>query len=183
MTSALKSGLYWRKSKLFGHLCPPGILALDGDRLSFTTATGELFGARASDVEASFSGWGTLTIRVAGRSYDLVGTAGEMSTPFTPEQIAELQGSALSRTRSAESVGDGMQLAGGAAAVLGELISVGVATGKYASGVQVLKQWPAVLAEAGARVQAKSGNYMVWFLGALGVVLLIALVIGVARNL
>ncbi|TBN57210.1 hypothetical protein EYE40_07250 [Glaciihabitans arcticus] len=179
----LKSGVYWRKSKLFGHLCPPGILALDGDQLSFTTATGRLFGGRASDIEASFSGWGTLTVRVDGASYDLVGTAGEMSTPFTPEQIAELQGSALSRSRAAEAAGDGLQLAGGAAAVLGELISVGVQSGKYASGVQILKQWPAVLAEAGAKVQAKSGNYMWWFFGGIGAALLIALVIGVIRNL
>jgi len=179
----LKSGLYWRKSKLFGHRCPPGILALDGDQLSFTTATGPLFSAAASDIEASFSGWGTLTIRVNGSSYDLVGSAGEMSTPFTPEQIAELRGSSLQRDRALGDVGDGMPLAGGATVVLGELISAGVATGKYASSDQVLKQWPAVLAEAGAKVQAKSGNYMRWFVGAIGLVLLVALVIGVVRNL
>ncbi|MGV8884701.1 MAG: hypothetical protein ACOH1T_03810 [Microbacteriaceae bacterium] len=180
MTS-LKSGVYWRKSKIFGHLCPPGILALEGDVVSFTTSTEHVFRAAASDIEANFTGWGTLVLRVDGRTFDMIGSGGEMAAAFSKQQIAELKQSTIDRGGVAGTAGDLLAASGNAAAaVLGELITVGVATGKYASGVKILKQWPLVLAEAGAQVKATKSNYMGWLYGAVGVVLVALLIVGLA---
>lgn len=178
MTS-LKSGVYWRKSKIFGHLCPPGILALDGDRISFTTEKELVFDAAVADVQATFTGWGTLVITTGGSSYDIIGSGGEMAASFSKKQVAELKQASVDRRGATGLAGDVMQASGNAAAAaLGEAIALGVATGKYASGVKILQQWPPALAEAGATVKSTTRNYMWWLYGGLAAVLLVALVVG-----
>jgi|GEM_PF-4291249 hypothetical protein len=86
----LKVGLYWRKSKYFGGLCPPGVFTLTNERISFTTEEGTLFDVRLSDARASLSGFGTLTVYSADQSWDLLATAGQESRTFTRAQQREL---------------------------------------------------------------------------------------------
>jgi hypothetical protein len=162
----LKSGMYWRKSQLFGWLCPPGILTLSGGRVRFATATETVFDEAVTDTAAAFSGWGTLSITAAGTRYDFVGTAGAASKAFTAAQQEELGRAARGMDLSAVGVG----LAGAgvvAGAALGQLAGTGILLGQYASGVNVLKVWPAALQEAGAQVTATKPNYMAWFYGIL----------------
>ena len=187
MTSpaALKSGVYWRRSKIFGHLCPPAILALEGDRVTFTTEKERVFEAAASGIRATFTGWGTLVLTVDGTSYDIIGSGGEMAASFSKQQVAELRQASTDRRGGVAGVaGDVLQASSNAAAAaLGEAIALGVSTGKYASGVKILKQWPDALAAAGATVTSTSGNYMKRLYIAIGGVLLVALVIGVVLQL
>jgi hypothetical protein len=101
-----KVALYWRKSRFFGGLCPPGILTLTAERLSFRTEEGTLFDLPLSDARVTLSRWGTLTVHsksVAGStsshatgelapasSWDLLATAGQDSRPFSRSQQREL---------------------------------------------------------------------------------------------
>ena len=182
--ASLKSGVYWRTSKLFGHLCPPGILALDSDRVRFTTEKERVFDAAAADVQATFTGWGTLVITTGGKTYDIIGSGGEMAKSFSKKQVAELKQASVDRRGAAGLAGDVMQASGNAAAAaLGEAIALGVATGKYASGVKVLRQWPPALAEAGATVTSRTRNYMWWLFGGLGAALLVAIIVGLILQL
>jgi hypothetical protein len=184
----LKSGMYWRRSKLFGWLCPTGILTLEEGRLRFVTEKMTVFEAPASSVSASFSGWGTLTITVDGVSYDFVGSGGGMAGSFSAAQKSELA-QATGRHTSGSLATAAVAAPAGAAAIaavngvrgvdaLGTLIGSSIGAGVYASGVNILKRWPGVLEAQGASVRAKTPNYMWWFFGALGAVLLVALVIG-----
>jgi hypothetical protein len=158
--------MYWRKSQLFGWLCPPGILTLAGGRVRFVTATETVFDEAATTTTAAFSGWGTLTITAAGTRYDFVGTAGAASKQFTAEQQAELGQAARGMDQSA--VGAGVMGAGAASsAVLGQMAGAAIMLGQYNAGVNVLKIWPAALQEAGARVSDRKTNYMTWFYGVL----------------
>lgn len=177
--ASLKSGVYWRKSKIFGHLCPPAILALEGDRVSLTTTTERVFEAAASEMQATFTGWGTLVLKVNGETYDIIGSGGEMAASFSKQQVAELKQASVDRRGAMGAAGDVLQASGNAAAAaLGEAIALGVATGKYASGVKILKQWPPALAEAGAAVTSATRNYMWLLYGGIAGVLLVALVVG-----
>ena len=184
----LKSGMYWRKSKLFGWLCPTGILTLEEERLRFVTEKETVFDAPTSSVSASFSGWGTLTITVDGTSYDFIGSGGGMAGSFSAAQkseIAQAAGKHTSGSLAAAAVAtpagaSAIAAANGLRAIdaLGTLVGSSIGAGVYASGVNILKQWPAVLEAQGASVRAKKPNYMWWFFGALGAVLLVALVVG-----
>jgi hypothetical protein len=87
---ALKVGLYWRKSRYFGGLCPPGVFTLTTERLSFTTEEGTLFDVAIADARATVSGFGTLTVHCADRSWDLLATVGQDSRSFTRAQQREL---------------------------------------------------------------------------------------------
>jgi hypothetical protein len=169
----LKSGMYWRKSKLFGWLCPTGILTLEGNRLRFVTEKEKVFDAPADSVAASFSGWGTLTITVDGTSYDFIGSGGGMAGSFSAAQKSEIAQATAKHTSGSFAAVNGAR----AIDVLGTLVGSSIGAGVYASGVDILKQWPAVLQAEGATVRAKKPNYMWWFTGALGAVLLVALVV------
>jgi hypothetical protein len=184
----LKSGMYWRRSKLFGWLCPTGILTLEAGRLRFVTEQETVFDAPVSSVSASFSGWGTLTITVDGSSYDFIGSGGGMAGSFSASQKTEIAQAAGKHTSGALATA-GVAAPAGAAAIaaangiraidaLGILVGSSIGAGVYASGVNILKKWPAVLEAQGASVRAKKPNYMWWFFGALGAILLVALVIG-----
>jgi hypothetical protein len=184
----LKSGMYWRRSKLFGWLCPTGILTLEASRLRFVTEKETVFDAPVSSVSASFSGWGTLTITVDGSSYDFIGSGGGMAGSFSASQKTEIAQAAGKYTSGAFATA-GVVAPAGAAAIaaangiraigaLGALVGSSIGAGVYASGVNILKKWPAVLEAQGASVRAKKPNYMWWFFGALGAILLVALVIG-----
>lgn len=178
----LASGMYWRKSKFFGWLCPPGILTLANGRVSFVTDSGTVFDEAVTAISAVFSGWGTLTITAADTRYDFVGTAGAMSKPFSPKQQEQLGAAARGMDLSATGVG----VAGAgvlAGSVLGQLAGTGILVGQYASGVNVLKAWPPALQEAGAQVTARKANFMTWFYGVLFGGLALAAVIAVIIQL
>ncbi|MGV8970117.1 MAG: hypothetical protein ACOH1J_06680 [Microbacteriaceae bacterium] len=89
-TKTLKVGLYWRKSKYFGGLCPPGVFTLTTERLSFVTEDGVLFDLPVSEARATLSAWGTLTVHSRERSFDLLATAGQDSRSFSRSQQREL---------------------------------------------------------------------------------------------
>jgi len=181
--TALKSGMYWRKSKLFGHLCPPGILTLDADRLNFRTATETVFTAPVADVTAAFSGWGTLTIKANGTSYDFVGTAGDMSQEFDPSLRRELLDTARdTRASRALNVAGGVAQALAGASALADAAGTAASAGQYAAGVKILKQWPPVLRAAGASVTAKRANNLWWLYGGLAAILLIGVIIVFVQN-
>jgi hypothetical protein len=184
VTPFLTSGMYWRKSKLFGWLCPTGILTLEEGRLRFVTAKETVFDSPVSAVNASFSGWGTLTLTVDGTSYDFVGSGGGMSGSFSAAQKAELAEAAGRHTNpavSAAGVGVASTGIGGGAIlavdVVSSLVGSSINAGVYASGVNILKQWPAVLESQGAAVHAKKPNYMWWLFGAMAAGLALAVVI------
>jgi hypothetical protein len=86
--------MYWRKSKLLGWLCPTGILTFESGRLRFVTENETVFDSPASAVSALFSGWGTLTITVEGKSYDFVGSGGGMAGSFSAAQKSEIASAA-----------------------------------------------------------------------------------------
>jgi hypothetical protein len=184
---ALKSGMYWRKSKLFGWLCPTGILTLESGRLRFVTEKETVFDSPASAVSASFSGWGTLTITVDGKSYDFIGSGGGMAGSFSAAQKSEIAAAAGRFTSGSLAAGAVATSAGAGVIassvgvrsidVIGSLVGDSIGAGVYASGVNILKKWPAVLEAEGATVKAKKGNYMWWFFGALAAGLVIAVVI------
>jgi hypothetical protein len=182
--------MYWRKSQLFGWLCPPGILTLAAGRVRFTTATETVFDEPVAATSAAFSGWGTLTITAAGKRYDFVGTAGSASKKFSPAQIQELReaGRQVNLHRAAAATGATVARATAgrigssvAMSALGELVGAGAGLGEYVAGVKVLKVWPAALQEAGAQVTAKKANYLVWFyavmFGGLGIAAVIAVIL------
>jgi len=182
-TTALKSGMYWRKNKLLGHLCPPGILTLEGDLLSFRTVDQTVFSARAADVKAAFSGWGTLTIRVDGATYDFVGTAGDMSQEFDPSLRKELLDTARdTRAGAALNVAGGVAQVLASATALADLAGAAASAGKYSAGVKVLKQWPPVLEAAGSSVTAKKANNLWWLYGGLAAILVIGAVIALVTR-
>ena len=182
-TIALKSGMYWRKNKLLGHLCPPGILTLDADLLSFRTATETVFSAPVAGISAAFSGWGTLTIRVDGAVYDFVGTAGDMSQDFEPVLRKELLDTARdTRAGAALNVAGGVAQALASATALADLAGTAASAGKYSAGVKVLKQWPPVLEAAGAKVTSKKPNNLWWLYGGLAAILLVGAVIALVTR-
>jgi len=185
-TPFLKSGMYWRKSQFFGWLCPTGILTLEDGRLRFVTAKETVFDSPVAAVAASFSGWGTLTLTVDGKSYDFVGSGGGMAGSFSAAQKAELAEAAGRHTNpSVSAAGVGVsgaasiagQVGVGAIDVAGKLLGSSIGAGVYAAGVNILKQWPAVLESQGSSVKAKKANNLWWFYGIAAAGLAIAAVI------
>ena len=87
---AQKFALYWRKSKYFGGLCPPGIFTLSTERISFTTEEGTLFDVPHGNARITLSRWGTLTVHSSGSSWNLLATAGQDSRAFSRSQQREL---------------------------------------------------------------------------------------------
>lgn len=90
------AGLYWRRNALSAAKCPPGLLALNNGRLSFTTADARVFDEPASTVTGRLTGWGSLVLEVSGSRYVLLTTVGQLSTPFTKAQ----RGAIAAATRS-----------------------------------------------------------------------------------
>lgn len=80
------SGLYWQRSVLNASHCPPGLLSLDNDRLSFRTADERVFDAPASTVAAHVTGWGSLVLTMGSERYVMQTSVGQLSPPFSPSQ-------------------------------------------------------------------------------------------------
>jgi hypothetical protein len=183
-----KSGIYWRRSYFFAWRCPPGILALVDGRLSFTTAKGVVFDAPAHRVGVAFSRVGTLTLTVEGTAFRFVGTAGDLSTPFSPEQRAELAAVTVSPP------GDGLRAAGSAgvafadtvAGLGGDISGFADSYGSYTSGIRVLQDWPPLLRSLGAKVDAKKPVALVWAVrigvGVFAAIVLGAVIVGVVQG-
>jgi hypothetical protein len=80
------SGLYWQRHALNASQCPPGLLTLDKDRLSFRTADERVFDVSARDVSARLTGWGSLVLSVGSQSYVMQTSVGQLSPPFSKSQ-------------------------------------------------------------------------------------------------
>lgn len=80
------SGLYWQRHALNASQCPPGLLVLDKDRLSFRTADERVFDVAANTVSARLSGWGSLVLSVGSKSYVMQTSVGQLSPPFSKSQ-------------------------------------------------------------------------------------------------
>jgi len=98
------TGLYWRKSSISAAQCPPGLLALDNDRLSFTTATARVFDVDASSVSGALSGWGSLRLEIDGAVYVFATDLGQMAPAFSSTQQQAI--SAARRASSLRLIGD-----------------------------------------------------------------------------
>ena len=92
------SGLYWRRNPLNAGQCPPGLLALNKGRLTFTTATAIEFDVPASSVTGAVSIWGSLTLHIGDRKYVLLQTVGQLAPPFSKTQEHAIAAATRSRT-------------------------------------------------------------------------------------
>lgn len=84
-------GLYWRKSWWNGRACVPVILRISGGQLRLRDENAVVFDVPCPAVQAKLSSLNTLTLRVNGQKYYLVGRGGQISKTFTPEMEWELQ--------------------------------------------------------------------------------------------
>lgn len=84
---------YWRQSKWNAAKCVPIFLLLEHGQLSaYSRENAGIFSVPVTSVQASLSKLGTMTLRVGGTSYDLVGRGNPASSPAsTPEQIDTLR--------------------------------------------------------------------------------------------
>lgn len=80
------SGLYWRKSALNAGKCPPGLLALRNDRLTFTTTSNIEFDVPVADVTGKLSVWGSLVLTIDSRRYVFLTTVGQLAPAFSKTQ-------------------------------------------------------------------------------------------------
>jgi len=108
------SGLYWRVSALSARNCPPGLLALTDDRLSFTTADARVFDAPLADVSGRLTGWGSLVLEAGSARVVLVANVGQLSPPFTSTQQTVI--AAAKRAGTLRSIDDWPALLTGVAA-------------------------------------------------------------------
>jgi hypothetical protein len=184
--SPTKSLIYWRKSPINGFRCVPVLLTLEPDNtLTMKTAKNVIaFQAPMSQVQAHFTGWGTMVLVVNGKKYVFVGIGAAVSPSPTAEQKAELGGaySALSSAGGrAGAVGlgvgavasvAGQQAVGAASAVAG----VAVQEVAYYRSLGTMREWQDIFAQAGVLTSKKSSmSYMKYYL--IGLLVLVALIL------
>ena len=80
------SGLYWQRHALNASKCPPGLLSLDNERLSFRTADERVFDVPANTVTARATGWGSLVLTIGSKRYVFQSSVGQLSPPFSKSQ-------------------------------------------------------------------------------------------------
>lgn len=104
--TTIKAGLYLRN----GALVTPGILTFDNDLLTFKTAEGSVFELQSAGTQIAFSSYGTITVRNAQQSWDLIGGAyaGAFPAQFSEEQMNELRSSETNIALAAKTRGDRM---------------------------------------------------------------------------
>ena len=98
------SGLYWRKSALNAGKCPPGLLALNKGRLSFTTSSRIEFDEPVATITGAQNVWGSLVLTVNSKRYVFLTTVGQLAPPFTKTQQQAI--SAATRAKSLRTLAD-----------------------------------------------------------------------------
>lgn len=135
-TVEFTGGLYWRKSWWNGRACVPVILRVSGGQLRMRDETGVIFQAPCAGVQAKLSSMKTLTLRINGKKYYLVGRGGQISKTFTPDMQQELH----------QALQQGPGTPGAAT-----FSHLGLAAADVSS-LRNTEPWKAVLQAAGARV-------------------------------
>lgn len=181
------SVLYWRQSLWNASQCIPVVLQLDADgTFSMRTADKqEVFSVPIHEVQPRFTGWGTMLLTIADKTYALVGVGATDSPRPADWQIAALQNAAEAANPNgsitgtagvgAASIGDAVgQGALGAAAAAGGAVASQMA---FHRGLGRMRDWQDVFAAAGLAFRRNSMNYMAIFVGTVvGAVVLLILI-------
>lgn len=185
------SVLYWRQNLWNAAQCVPVVLQLDTDgQLSMRTADAQVvFAVPVSEVTPRFTGWGTMLLDIAGKTYAIVGVGGTDSPRPAAWQIEMLQ-------RANEAASPDGSIAGSAgvgAAAVGTAVGQGLAgatvavAGVAASqvafhrGLRRMRDWQDIFAAAGLSFRRNSMNYMAIFVGIVAGGLALLVVVGMAR--
>jgi hypothetical protein len=187
-----KSLIYWRKSPVNGAKCVPSILKLDENGLlTLEDDKAQAFSVPLSEVTASFSSWGTMTLNVGGRKYDFVGTPAPLSpTPSSKltNQVDPTQQQVANGNQTVSTAGGALTAGGAGAAVAGSAAgAVGVVAGNvmmqyaYYKGLDAIKRWESTFMSAGLVKKKRSMRTLMYVTIAvafifIGLPLLIALI-------
>lgn len=151
-------------------------MTLDAGQLSFATERGEVFRAPVEAVEARFSAFSTLTVRVAGATHHFVtgAYAGAFAPPFSERQLAELSdgagqealelfGSGAVTVVTANVVGGLAALAGSVlgrvAGIAGNAVGVVHLFRSQAQSFSLAKAWADFLRVNGVRVRMRGTTF------------------------
>lgn len=179
--NAYKSLLYWRKNLWLGSSCVPVILTLENNILVMKRSDDTIIFSESLDgVTVKFSGWGTMTLIVLGKKYDIVGMPAATSPAISNLQKAELSG--LNTNNQVTDVQD-MQpvvLGGTVASATGStgltIVGAAVSTAAYYRGLTSIREWKGLIGVS--QDQSKKMNNMTRFI----IVLLIGLIGAVAAR-
>lgn len=162
-----KSLIYWRKSPINGAQCVPSILKLDENgMLTLEDDNAQAFSVPLSQVTAKFSSFGTMTLNVAGKKYDLVGTPAPLSpTPSSKltDQVDPAQQETVSKNQTSTLAGGvmtaggvGAGIAGSAAGAAGAVAGNVMMQYAYYRGLDAIKRWESAFMNAGLVKKKKS---------------------------
>ena len=177
---AYKSLLYWRKNLWNGDACVPVILTLENKELSMRTGDDAVvFKASLEQAAVKFSGWGTMTIVVAGKKYDIVGMPAATSPAISDLQKAELNGLRSGSESSGVLDKQPAVLGGTIASTAGPagatVVGAAVSTTVYYRGLASLNEWRVLIGSPAD--QGRKLNYMTVFIIATVVVLVGAIIL------
>ena len=184
--------LYWRKNLWNGAQCVPVLLQLDADgQFSMRTADETtVFSVQLQEVQPRFTGWGTMILRINGKTYDLVGVGGTLSPSPAQWQLNALKDpadAASSEGAIAGSAGVGASELGsavglgaaGAAAAVGGAAASQVA---FHQGLSRMRDWQNIFSEAGLSFRRSSMRYMAIYVGVIVGLLIVFALIGFIRQ-
>ncbi len=184
--------LYWRKNLWNAAQCVPVVLQLDADgQFSMRTADeATVFSVQIKEVQPRFTGWGTMILRIDGKTYDLVGTGGTLSPSPAQWQLNVLKSpadAASSGGAIAGSAGVGLSELGSATGLgaAGTVAAVGGAAASQVAfhrGLSRMRDWQNIFSEAGLSFRRSSMRYMAIYVGAVVGILVVLAVIGLIRQ-
>lgn len=175
---AYKSLLYWRKNLWNGSDCVPIILVLEDNILTVKDADGaNVFSTPLHDVVVNFTGWGTMTLTVSGKKYDIVGMPAATSPQISELQKAELSGLTPNETGQHTSDTQPIALGGAVASATGNagatVIGAAASTAVYYKGLGTIREWKTLIGSAAD--QKHRFNNMTYFIIAVVVILIVAI--------
>jgi hypothetical protein len=178
--SAYKSLLYWRKNLWLGSSCVPIILTLESKTLSLKQSDDTIVFREPIDaVTVRFSGWGTMTLVVRGKKYDLVGMPAASSPQISSAQQAELSGLSVdgspTHVQDMQPVTLGSTVASTTGSTGSTIVGAAVSTAAYYRGLTSIREWKALIGSAAD--QKRQFGYMTYFIIVVVVVLVIAIML------
>lgn len=176
-TSSFKAGLYWRKGYLAA-MCPPGILSLQNNSLSFKTKDAVIFDSPLEQCSFYFTKLGTMKVTIGDKHYDFSGQNGVGAQAFDQSLLDELSASGAQHAVSlggASTTADAgvvaKNITTGVTAAAGEAIgaaAAGVGIAKAAKSLGVIRDWVPILQGHQAKITDKSvtgGKFVLYVFG------------------
>lgn len=174
-SNAYKSLLYWRKNLWLGTSCVPVILTLEQNTLAMKRSDETIvFSESLDNVTVKFSGWGTMTLIILGKKYDIVGMPAATSPAISDRQKAELSGlntnNPVTDVQDRQPVVLGSTVASTTGSAGSALVGAAVSTVAYYRGLTSIREWKGLI--GAPQDQGKKMNSMTRFI----ILLLIGLI-------